>query len=281
MIGESGNRDFELTWKGKSKAIAEAESPATMRLKHLGDESLIGKEENHLFIEGDNLSAMKTLLDKYQNQIHQIYIDPPYNTGQTFVYNDNYSGHVAWLNMMMPRLMIARKLLSSSGVIFVSIDDHEVANLKLIMDEVFGEENYIDIFCWVKTETPANLSKKSKKVLEYILCYQKVKDKNKFRGIKKHSPSSNGLLNQTNKKGVLKFPKNIVQTSIKNGKLKAGKYGTDRYEIKLLADTEIKNGLFIKPVELKAKFKWTQPKLERELEKGYNWDGLLNIAFPK
>ena len=268
MIEDGVDKDFELTWKGKSTAKAEAAGGPIMRLKHQGQASLIGHKENHLFIEGDNLLAMKALMDKYEDQVHQIYIDPPYNTGQTFVYNDNYSGHVAWLNMMLPRLILARKLLGPSGVIFVSIDDHEVANLKLIMDEVFGDKSYIDLFCWVKTETPANLSKKSKKVLEYILCYQKVKDKKKFKGIKKHSPSSNGLLNQTNKKGILKFPENVVRTKIKDGKIKAGKYGTDRYEIQLLNDTEIKDGLFTKPFGLKAKFKWTQPKLDKEIEQG-------------
>ena len=119
MIEDGMEKDFELTWKGKYEAISEASSGPSMQLRFIKDASLIGAKENHLYIEGDNLQAMKTLEDKYHGLIHQIYIDPPYNTGQSFVYNDNYSGHIAWLNMMIPRLILARKLLSPSGTILL------------------------------------------------------------------------------------------------------------------------------------------------------------------
>ncbi|MBT8219635.1 MAG: site-specific DNA-methyltransferase, partial [Bacteroidia bacterium] len=259
---------IELMWTGKERAISEARKPATHILKHVHSGSMLGVKFNHLFIEGDNLEALKILQSNYLEKIHQIYIDPPYNTGQLFVYNDKFDNQEDWLNMMLPRLIIARQLLKDDGVIFVSIDDHELANLKILMDETFGKENYIEIFSWVKSETPANLARKSKKVVEYVLCYQKKNNKKKFKGIKKYSPSSNGLLNQSNKKGVLVFPANIVHTKIKDGIIKAGKYGTDRYDIDLLEDTIVQSGYFNKEIILQAKFKWTQSKLEREIQKG-------------
>ena len=160
--------------------------------------------------------------------------------------------HANWLSMMHPRLILAHRLLRDDGLIFVSIDDNEIANLKIIMDETFGADNYVDIFCWAKSETPANLSKKSKKVIEYILCYQKSKTSEKFKGIRKKSISSNGLLNQSNKINTLVFPANIVRTNIANQKIKKGIYGTDKYHIELLENTEVKNGVFILPVSLRA-----------------------------
>lgn len=263
-----GDRSIELQWKGKAYAQQAASYPAIHKMVHRPDKSIQGSEIDHLYIIGDNLPTLRLLKERYANQIHQVYIDPPYNTGQKFVYQDHQKDRATWLNMMYPRLILARQLLSKHGVIYVSIDDHELASLKLVMDEVFGIENYIDTFSWVKTATPANLSKKSKKVVEYVLCYQKVKDNSKFKGIQKSSPSSNGLLNQTNKKQELIFPAGIVQTKLPDQKLKKGKYGTDKYDIKLLKDTQVKDGVFSKPVHLKAKFKWTQPKLEKEIEAG-------------
>ncbi len=226
-----------------------------------------------------------------------IYIDPPYNTGNDFVYHDDFHRtaaeedlqagnvdelgnrfrkntdsngkfHSDWCSMIYSRLLVARSLLTEDGVIFISIDDNEVENLKKIGNEVFGEKNFIDIFNWAKTETPENLSKKSKQIIEYVLCYQKNVNEQKFKGVKKESVSSNGLLNQPNKVKVLTFPANTVGTSIKDGVIKAGAYGTDAYDVKLLEDTEVKNNLFVKPVVLEAKFKWGQENLNEELKNG-------------
>ena len=137
-------------------------------------------------------------------------------------------------------------------------DDNELANLKQLCDEIFGANNFIDFFSWVKTETPANLSYKTKKSVEYIVCYQKSKNDIKFRGLEKESKSSNGLMNQTNAIKELIFPANIVDTGLKDGVYKAGPYGTDSYDIQLLEDVQVKNGIFITPVKLQGKFKWSQ-----------------------
>ncbi len=230
---------------------------------------------NHILIEGDNYPALVALQYAYEGKVDVIYIDPPYNTGnKDFVYNDSYVDsedsyrHSKWLSFMSKRLRIAKRLLSDRGVIFISIDDNEQANLKLLCDEVFGARYFIDIFSWVKTETPANLSLKTKKAVEYILCYSKQENSNKFRGLAKNSVSNNGLMNQTNSAHELTFPANIVDTKLPNGVYKKGQYGTASYEIILKEDTEVKNGYFIKPVSLFGKFKWGQEYLDQAIKVG-------------
>ncbi|SIR16035.1 site-specific DNA-methyltransferase [Pontibacter lucknowensis] len=273
---------YQLTWAGKAEAYKQVQEPSTDTLIPVSDASVNWDKTKHVFIEGDNSKVLKVLQKAYSGKVKGIYIDPPYNTGSdSFIYADNFAGkngrsqsdrrkngHSNWLSMMLTRLSLARHLLREDGVIFVSIDDNELANLKLVMDEVFGEENFIDYFSWAKSETPANLSRKSKKVVEYVLCYQKNKNGEKFKGIRKNSTSSNGLLNQSNKPGILTFPADVVITRLKDGLLQKGSYGTDSYAIELLEDTEVKDGVFVKPVVLKAKFKWSQPKLDEEISKG-------------
>ena len=166
---------------------------------------------------------------------------------------------------MYPRLKLARNLLRDDGVIFISIDDNEIENLKKLCNEIFGEENFIGQFNWYKSETPPNLSKKIKKNIEYILVYEKILNNSKYEGIMKFSKSDNGLLNQTNSEKTLIFPKNIVKTKLKNQVLKKGYYGTDNYKIILEEDTEIKDGIFIKEIKLTSKFKWSQEKLLNEI----------------
>lgn len=243
-----------------------------------------GGQMNFL-IEGDNLASLKLLEKTHKGKIDLIYIDPPYNTGnKDFVYDDSFVDsndtfrHSKWLSFMEKRLVLAKNLLSENGVIFISIDDNEVAQLKILLDEIFGEQCFVDIFSWCKTETPANLSLKTKKALEYILCYTKTKNQNKFQGLSKNSTSNNGLMNQTNSEHILIFPANIIDTKLPNGIYEAGNYGTRSYEITLLEDTEVKDGFFIKPVKLKGKFKWQQDYLESEIKKGTKVS-IKTIAF--
>jgi adenine-specific DNA-methyltransferase len=286
---------YDFTWVGKRAAQREAATPCRKTLRPCKEESVAWNSTQNLYIEGDNLEVLKLLQNSYMGKVKMIYIDPPYNTGNDFVYHDDfvqsaeeYDKHIIdddgnryrkntdsngrfhsdWCSMIYARLMVARSLMTEDGVIFLSIDSRELTNLKKICDEVFGERNFIDVFNWAKTETPENLSKKSKQIIEYILCYQKVKDESKFRGIRKESVSSNGLLNQPNPIGVLTFPANKVRTSIPNRIIAPGLYGTDAYDVELLEETEVKDGLFIKPVKLKAKFKWSQDYLLEEIRNG-------------
>ena len=170
--------------------------------------------------------------------------------------------------MMYPRLKLARNLLTDDGVIFISIDDNEVHNLKNICDDVFGEENFVGQYNWYKSETPPNLSKKIKKNIEYILVYEKIINNFKYKGKQKFSKSDNSLLNQSNSIKTLIFPPKVIKTKLKNQILKKGTYGTENYKIILEEDAKIENGLFISQVKLTSKFKWTQNKLLDEIKKG-------------
>lgn len=301
LLGDNAVEDapevYDFTWVGKRAALQEAAAPINKTLRPCPEESVDWDKTQNLYIEGDNLEVLKLLQNSYMGKVKMIYIDPPYNTGNDFVYHDDFHRtqkeedeaagvineagermikntesngkfHSDWCSMIYSRLMIARSLLSEDGIIFISIDDNEVDNLKKISDEVFGAYNFIDIYNWAKTETPENLSIKCRQIIEYVLCYQKNKDSVRFKGIQKFSSSSNGLLNQPNAIGVLKFPANIVTTSISDGHIVAGMYGTDKYNVELLDDVDIKDGLFISEFRLKAKFKWQQSYLENELKNG-------------
>ena len=170
-----GRESYEFTWVGKREAIAEAGRPTTKTLRPDLDESVDFENSENVFITGDNLEVLKILQESYLGKIDMIYIDPPYNTGKDFVYSDKFQKtdeelkedmelldeegrqvvgltknektsaryHSDWLNMMYPRIRLARNLLKDSGVIFISIDDNEQANLKAVCDEIFGEENFV------------------------------------------------------------------------------------------------------------------------------------------
>ncbi len=274
------HKKYGLVWEDKPEAVENELKEKLPVLTEVKDKAIVNDTDsdhypNHILIEGDNLHALTVLSYTHSGSIDVIYIDPPYNTGnKDFIYNDKFVDtedsyrHSKWLSFMSRRLRIAKKLLSDKGVIFISIDDNEEAQLKLLCDEIFNQQNFIDIFSWVKTETPANLSLKTKKAVEYILCYSKAKNNIKFRGLTKTSASNNGLMNQTNSVHELVFPANIVDTKLKNGIYKKGVYGTSSYHIELLEDTEVKDGFFIKPVRLVGKFKWAQDNLDNEIKKG-------------
>ncbi|MBZ0097392.1 MAG: site-specific DNA-methyltransferase [Sulfuricella sp.] len=191
---------YSLNWAGKSDAFRNVQQPSVGTLLPQPDESLDWDSTENLIIEGDNLEVLKLLQKPYHGKVKMIYIDPPYNTGNEFIYPDNYreglddylrySGQVSdegikqstntetsgrfhskWLNMMYPRLFLARNLLRDDGVIFVSIDDNEVHNLRMLMNEVFGEENFVAQAVWQK-KTGAGAHSKGFIVLhEYVLCY--------------------------------------------------------------------------------------------------------------
>ena len=288
---------YELNWSGKQNAKKMVQQGiGNKTLKFVEKDNKNADTTENIYIEGDNLEVLKLLRQNYYNSIKMIYIDPPYNTGNDFVYNDTFKMdkeesdkaegiisennkklqknqkstnryHANWLNMMYPRLKLARDLLTDDGVIFISIDDNEQANLKEICDEIFMADNFIEIFSWQKTSTPPNLSKKTKKSVEYILCYQKNECKT-LKGLVKESKSTNGLMNQSNSIGTLVFPRESVETSMENEELKQGIYGTESYVIELLNDVKIKNGKFLNDVVLKGKFKWSQDYLEEQMKLG-------------
>lgn len=200
----AGDEKYGLNWAGKSNAFKLIRTPSVGTLTPQEKESKDWDKTENLFIEGDNLEVLKLLQKHYREKIKMIYIDPPYNTGKDFIYKDNYTENISdyyektgqskngikmttnpesagryhsdWLTMMYPRLFLARNLLKEDGVIFISIDDNEVANLRLIMDEIFGEENFIDCIIWKKRYGGGSKEKYLVSVHEYVLFYAKHKE---------------------------------------------------------------------------------------------------------
>jgi adenine-specific DNA-methyltransferase len=292
-----GKERYGLTWPGKAECFKTIQAPSMGALRPCPEESVNWDSSENLIIEGDNLEVLKLLQKSYLGKVKMIYIDPPYNTGNDFIYPDNYTEslqtyleytgqvdaegrkfstnsdtdgrfHSKWLNMMYPRLYLARNLLREDGVIFISIDDNELSNLRFLCDEIFGEENRVEVFSWVRTTTPAALSVKTKKMAEYILCYERHRNGRPYRGVEKPTQSSNSLLNQPNAVSELVFPASAVTTKLADGVVEAGSYGTDRYEIQLLEDAKVMGGAFVTPIRLRAKFRWSQGYLEQQLVEG-------------
>lgn len=199
---EAGQERYQMTWPDKRKAVALANSAISATLRPCKEESVGFDTTENLYIEGDNLDVLKLLRETYLGKVKMIYIDPPYNTGNDFVYEDDFaqsaeeytanSGqydeqgnrlfqntesngrfHTDWLNMIYPRLKVARDLLTDDGVIFISIDDNEQANLKKICDEVFGESNFVAQLIWKKKAGGANDATDIAVEHEYVMCYKK------------------------------------------------------------------------------------------------------------
>ncbi len=162
---------YEFTWPGIQAAILAANTPSDKFLRPCQEESKHWDTTGNLYLEGDNLDALKLLQATHLNSVKMIYIDPPYNTGRDFVYRDSRQ-HSDWCSLMYPRLLLARSLLREDGVMFISIDDHEVDNLRKMAHQIFGESNFVAQICW-KGRGGRQDSKHFAVLHEYILCYAK------------------------------------------------------------------------------------------------------------
>ena len=214
MLGDDvfGDEAYEFTWVGKRAAIAEAGRPIRKTLRPCVEESKNWDTTENLYIEGDNLDVLKLLQESYLGKVKMIYIDPPYNTGNDFIYRDDFAQsreeyeddagvydedgdrlfrntetngrfHSDWCNMIYPRLVLARNMLAPDGVVFISIDDNEVAQLRKICDEVFGADNFIAQFIWNSRQNKDNRNISGVSVdHEYIICYVKRFERRVFRG---------------------------------------------------------------------------------------------------
>lgn len=198
-----GDEAYEFTWVGKKSAIVEANKPIRKMLRPCPEESVSWDTTENLYIEGDNLEVLKLLQESYLGKVKMIYIDPPYNTGNDFIYRDDFKMseeeyseeigeydedenrlfkntdsngrfHSDWCSMIYPRLVLARNMLSDDGVIFISIDDNEQANLKKICDEVFGESNFVADLIWQKKFSRSNDATYFSTMHDHILCYCKT-----------------------------------------------------------------------------------------------------------
>lgn len=197
---DDSKEKYQFIWKGKTAAIKLAQTPSSATLRPDKESSKDWNNTENLYIEGDNLEVLKQLQKTYYGKIKMIYIDPPYNTGNDFIYHDDFKNsienykkqtnqvnksnpetsgryHTEWLNLMYPRLLLAKNLLSDDGVIAISIDDNEIANLRMICNEIFGGNNLINCFIWNCSTAGGIRPKFASKTHEYIVCYAKNKDK--------------------------------------------------------------------------------------------------------
>ena len=207
-IVEGAEERYQFTWPDKRNAIRLANAPTTDTLRPCREESVDFDNTQNLYIEGDNLQVLKLLRENYLGKVKMIYIDPPYNTGNDFVYNDDFSQstgeymhnsgqedeegnrlvtnsesngrfHTDWLNMIYPRLKVAKDLLSEDGVIFISIDDCEQRNMRILCDEIFGESNFVTQIVWQKIHSIKNDARFFSENHEYALIYARNKEKYK------------------------------------------------------------------------------------------------------
>ena len=233
---ETNREMYQFTWSGKQKARLEAAAETTETLRPVSEDSLNWDTTQNVYIEGDNLRVLKLLQKSYMGKVKMIYIDPPYNTGNDFVYHDDFKRttseeelaagnideegrryrkntdsngrfHSDWCSMMYSRLLVARNLLSEDGLIFISIDDNEVHNLRKICDEVFGERNFVAELVWKSKSGGANDSRLFAVDHEYILCYARSTDS-----------------------VVINIDKNASVTTVYNQKDENGEYSLDRLD---------------------------------------------------
>ncbi len=297
IIVEGPEERYQFTWPDKKKSILLANAPISKTLRPCRKESVDFDTTENLYIEGDNLDALKLLQETYLGKVKMIYIDPPYNTGNDFVYEDDFaqsadeylanSGqfdedgnrlvqntesngrfHTDWLNMMYPRLKLAKDLLSDDGVIFISIDDNEVENLKKICNEIFGEDNFIACFTWVKKKKGSHLSKTIRNMVEYVLLFGRNALKIELFGEEAYSDKWQPLAKRTNAPKTLVFPANKIETTLNDGIYQMGVYGEGTSSLRFETDIIIKNNLVINQITVTGPFVWTQLKLNEELELG-------------
>lgn len=281
-----------LNWIGKEKVVSHHQDVPYRVLEHKygftaekGEQKDLTNSGNKI-IHGDNLEALKSLLPEYEGKIKCIYIDPPYNTGnESWVYNDNVnhpkikkwigevvgsesedlSRHDKWLCMMYPRLKLLHKLLSDDGVIFISIDDFEQTNLRLILNEIFGVKNFVTNFIWERKKKPAFLSKQVGSITEYVVCFAKNYNSlgsfssSKFKTTegKKYpfNNAGNGLK-------TLTFPKGTVRFDYKNKLIKAQDMSAGNIITKLLNDVMVVENYNQNEFQLEGEWRYSQSKLD-------------------
>ncbi|EAJ0637172.1 site-specific DNA-methyltransferase [Campylobacter jejuni] len=299
---------YELTFTGKSFANALYNTPNTKELKFEKEQSKDEKSTKNIIIKGDNLDALKLLKQSYYEKIKMIYIDPPYNTkNDEFIYQDDFrkdykklllqtelleidedgneiesetlkffrnikssKTHSAWLAFMLPRLKLARDLLREDGVIFISIDDNEQANLKILCDEIFGEENFVANVVWHKKDNASFLGKNIVDLIEYILIYRKSEN---FEGTQDSFVDPKGhreLIIKSSNIGERILDKNscLFENGKFNGLLKRGEYGSKQFNIEILEDVKIINGIAKNDIKIKGRFCWSQQKIDDEIKQG-------------
>lgn len=292
-----GNEAYEFTWVGKKASMVEANKPIRKTLRPCKEESKDWDNTENLYIEGDNLEVLKLLQESYLGKVKMIYIDPPYNTGNDFIYNDDFkvsrgeyeeeSGvidemsnklfkntdsngrfHSDWCSMLYSRLMVARSLLCKEGVIFISIDDNEQDNLKKMCDEIFGEQDFITNFIFEKTQHFGRQKVNSYSNVDYVLCYAKELFENGIKELIVEKINTElldaPLYNASNNINEIIFPSGKVRFNIKNGVYTK----TESEDYELLDQVVVENGINLNSFTLRFRSRWANKTVQEEIKKG-------------
>ncbi|WQY08914.1 site-specific DNA-methyltransferase [Helicobacter pylori] len=301
--------ELTWTGKGLANALYSEPCQKQLKLQEsFTPQTSASKHPNNAIIIGDNLDALKLLKSAYSEKIKMICIDPPYNTKRDdFIYPDNFrkdyqkilrevglleidengkeieseslkffkntqgSGtHSGWLSFMLPRLKLARDLLKEDGVIFISIDDNECANLKILCDEIFGEDNFVACAVWHKKDNASFLGKDIIDLLEYVLIYKKSASFNGTRDCLIDTEKHRELITKPSKIGERIFKKDccLIENGDFTGLLEKGSYGSKQFCMEILEDVEIICGIPKNDIKIKGRFCWTQSSLDNETLKG-------------
>ncbi|RDY77753.1 site-specific DNA-methyltransferase [Helicobacter pylori] len=301
--------ELTWTGKGLANALYSEPCQKQLKLQEsFTPQTSASKHPNNAIIIGDNLDALKLLKSAYSEKIKMIYIDPPYNTTkENFIYPDNFrqdyqkilrevglmetdengeeieseslkffkntqgsKTHSGWLSFMLPRLKLARDLLKEDGVIFISIDDNECANLKILCDEIFGEDNFVACAVWHKKDNASFLGKDIIDLLEYVLIYKKSASFNGTRDCLIDTEKHRELITKPSKIGERIFKKDccLIENGDFTGLLEKGSYGSKQFCMEILEDVEIICGIPKNDIKIKGRFCWTQSSLDNETLKG-------------
>ncbi|RVZ25581.1 site-specific DNA-methyltransferase [Helicobacter pylori] len=301
--------ELTWTGKGLANALYSEPCQKQLKLQEsFTPQTSASKHPNNAIIIGDNLDALKLLKSAYSEKIKMIYIDPPYNTGNDdFIYPDNFrqdyqkilrevglmeidengeeieieslkffknnqgsKTHSGWLSFMLPRLKLARDLLKEDGVIFISIDDNECANLKILCDEIFGEDNFVACAVWHKKDNASFLGKDIIDLLEYVLIYKKSASFNGTRDCLIDTEKHRELITKPSKIGERIFKRDccLIENGDFTGLLEKGSYGSKQFCMEILEDVEIICGIPKNDIKIKGRFCWTQSSLDNETLKG-------------
>ena len=286
---DTSKEKYQFTWNGKAESIKIAQTPSSATLRPCREKSKDWDNTENLYIEGDNLEVLKQLQKTFYGKIKMIYIDPPYNTGDDFVYKDDFkdsvdnykeqtnqtrtsnpetSGrfHADWLNMMYPRLLLARNLLAEDGVLFISIDNNEAENLIKIGKEIFGDSNYINALKWKRKKQPSFLSRHIAPVMEFILIFAKNNKSLGKLSIEKVSDSTKKVINISNQQTERHFKAGVQVKGIENGIIPKGVYTIKTMTVEYQSDVVVESGRTVNDVVVAAKFLNTQEKIDEYIE---------------
>ena len=299
---DTGEERYQFTWPDKRVASRLANTPTDKTLRPDVDASVDFWNTKNLYIEGDNLDVLKVLRENYLGKVKMIYIDPPYNTGNDFVYNDDFaqgkeefeanSGlfdedgnqvldpmqrntesngrlHTDWLNMIYPRLKVARDLLSNDGMIFISMDDNEVENLRKVCDEIFGESNFVASFIWEKKKKPSFLNSNLGNKTEFVLTYAKHRANTSALSVDVTEVGKKYPINNAgNTLAELTFPANSVKFNMPDGKIFPQDMSEGNIVTELMNEFSIIGGRNIEPFTLKGEWRYSQATLNEIIANG-------------